>query len=227
MAHLVDGILAAPVIVGGTLLAAGGLALGCRRLEPERIPSAGLLSAAFFVASLVHVPVGPWGMHPLLNGLLGVLLGWAAFPAIFVALLLQAMLFGVGGVTVLGVNTVALALPAVVAHGLYAARLERGSRALWGALAGGSAAAMTGALIALALAASGKELWPAAALVGAAYLPLVAVEAVLTATVAAHLGRVNPALLAAGGPARARDAEHGGDAPAARRSPVPADSRTS
>jgi len=195
MAHLVDGILAAPVILAGTALAAGGLAIGCRQLEPERIPSAGLLAAAFFVATLVHVPVGPWGMHPLLNGLLGVLLGWAAFPAIFVALLLQAMLFGVGGITVLGVNTVALALPAVVAHGLFAARLERGSPAVWGALAGGSAAAMTGGLVALALAASGKELLPAAALVSVAYLPLVAIEAALTAAIASYLGRAHPAML--------------------------------
>ena len=196
MAHLVDGILAAPVIVAGTALAAGGLAIGCRKLEPERIPAAALLAAAFFAASLVHVPIGPWGVHPLLNGLLGVLLGWAAFPVIFVALLLQALLFGVGGVTVLGVNTVALALPAVVAHSLFAARLERGSPALWGALAGGSAAAMTGGLVALALAASGRELVPAAALVGAAYLPLAAVEAALTAAIASYLGRAHPALLA-------------------------------
>jgi cobalt/nickel transport system permease protein len=207
MAHLVDGILATPVIVAGTAIAAGGLAIGCRRLEPERIPQTALLAAAFFVVSLVHVPLGPWGIHPLLNGLLGILLGWAAFPAIFVALLLQAMLFGVGGITVLGVNTVTLALPAVVAHGLFAARLERGSPALWGALAGASAVAMSGALIALALALSGKELWPAATLVAAAYVPLAAVEAALTATIASYLGRVHPAMLGAGGLlAQGRDA---------------------
>src|SRR5215470_15538216 len=147
MAHLVDGVLAAPVLLGGAVAAAGGLALGCRRLEPERIPQAALLSAAFFAVSLVHVPVGPWGMHPLLNGLLGVLLGWAAFPAIFVALLLQALLFGVGGVTVLGVNTVALAAPAVVVHALFARRVERGSRAAWGAVAGATAVILSGALV--------------------------------------------------------------------------------
>jgi cobalt/nickel transport system permease protein len=198
MAHLVDGILAAPVIVAGTALAAGGLAVGCRQLDPERIPSAGLLSAAFFAASLVHVPLGPWGIHPLLNGLLGILLGWAAFPAIFVALLLQATLFGVGGVTVLGVNTAVLALPAVAVRVLFGARFERGSPALWGALAGGMAAAMTGALIALALAASGKELRPAAALVSAAYVPLALVESALTAAIASYLCRVRPALLGGG-----------------------------
>lgn len=199
MVHLADGILAAPVIVAGTALAAGGLAIGCRRLEPERIPKASLLAAAFFVVSLVHVPVGPWGLHPLLNGLLGILLGWAAFPAIFVALLLQAMFFGVGGITVLGVNTVTLALPAVVVHALFAARLERGSPGLWGAVAGASAVLLTGALVASALALSGRELWPAATLVGAVYVPLAAVEAALTATIASYLGRVHPALLGAGG----------------------------
>jgi len=199
MAHLVDGVVAWPVLVGGTALAAAGLAIGCRRLEPERIPQTALLSAAFFVVSLVHVPVGPWGMHPLLNGLLGILLGWAAFPAVFVALLLQATLFGVGGITVLGVNTVALAAPAVLVHLLFARRLERGRRALWGALAGGTAVVATAVLVALALALSGAELRPAAALMLAAYLPLAAVEAAFTGTVASYLGRVKPALLA--GPA--------------------------
>jgi cobalt/nickel transport system permease protein len=202
MAHLVDGILAAPVIVAGTAVAAAGLAVGCRKLDPERIPSAALLSAAFFAASLVHVPVGPFGLHPLLNGLLGILLGWAAFPAIFVALLLQAVLFGVGGVTVLGVNTAALALPAVAVRALFAACLERRSPALWGGAAGAIAAALTGALVALALAASGKELVAAAALVSAAYLPLVVVEAALTATIASYLCRVRPTLLASGPLAR-------------------------
>jgi len=199
MNHLVDGILAAPVVVAGTGLAAGGLLIGCRQLEPERIPKAALLAAAFFVVSLVHVPIGPWGLHPLLNGLLGILLGWAAFPVIFVALLLQAMIFGVGGITVLGVNTVTLALPAVAVHALFAARVMRGSPVLWGALAGASAAVMSGALVATALALSGKELWPAATLVSAAYLPLAVVEAGLTATIASYLVRVHPALLAAGG----------------------------
>ena len=196
MVHLVDGVVAWPVLVGGTALAAAGLARGCRRLEPEGIPRAALLSAAFFTVSLVHVPVGPWVMHPVLNGLLGLLLGWAAFPVVFVALLLQATLFGVGGITVIGVNTLALAAPAVLAHALFARRVEGGSRALWGAVAGGFAVLATGVLEATALALSGAELRPAAALVLAAYLPLAAIEAAITASVVVYLARVKPALLA-------------------------------
>lgn len=199
MNHLVDGILAAPVLVGGTALAAGGLAIGCRKLEPERIPGAALLSAGFFAASLVHVPLGPWGVHPLFGGLLGLLLGWVAFPVVFVALLLQAVLFGVGGITVLGVNTVTIALPAVVVHALFAARVERGSPALWGGLAGASAVVMSGALVALALALGGREWLPAATLAAAAYLPLAAAEGVATGAIVAYLGRAHPAMLGARG----------------------------
>ena len=60
----------------------------------SRLPAHLLKQAtpAIFVASLVHVPVGPSSMHLVLNGLLGLLLGWAAFPAILVGLLLQAVL---------------------------------------------------------------------------------------------------------------------------------------
>ena len=60
-----------------------------------------ILAAHFFVGSLIHVPVGPSSVHVVLNGLLGMLLGWAAFPSIFVALMLQAILFQYGGITVL------------------------------------------------------------------------------------------------------------------------------
>lgn len=33
------------------------------------------MTAAFFVASLIHVPIGPTSVHLLLNGLLGVVVG--------------------------------------------------------------------------------------------------------------------------------------------------------
>jgi cobalt/nickel transport system permease protein len=39
------------------------------------------------VASLIHVPIGPSNAHLILNGLVGLLLGWGAFPAILVALI--------------------------------------------------------------------------------------------------------------------------------------------
>ena len=82
--HIAEGVLAAPVLAAGGALAAAGCAVGLRRLDESRLMPTALLSAAFFTASLITVPIGPSSVHPLLNGLTGALLGWAAFPAITV-----------------------------------------------------------------------------------------------------------------------------------------------
>ncbi|WVM89838.1 energy-coupling factor ABC transporter permease [Halopseudomonas pachastrellae] len=73
------------------------------------MPLAALLGAAFMVASTLHMPVGVGSVHLILNGLAGLLLGWAVFPLFFVALLLQAALFSFGGFTVLGANLLIMA----------------------------------------------------------------------------------------------------------------------
>jgi cobalt/nickel transport system permease protein len=104
MAHIPDGVATIPVLAAGAAITVGGLAWGLRALSPERMPRVAVLSAVFFVASLIHLPVGPASVHLILNGLMGAVLGAAAFPAIVVALLLQAVLFGFGGLAVLGVN---------------------------------------------------------------------------------------------------------------------------
>ncbi len=196
--HIVDGALSTEVVVGGAVLAVGGLAVGLRSLDLERIPATGLLAATFFVASLIHVPVGPSSVHLIMNGLAGLVLGWAAFPALFVGLLLQAVFFGFGGVTVLGVNTVAIALPAVVV-GLLFRRLIRGSgtttATVCAAAAGGGAIAGTAILVAAALALTGEAFVPAAKLVLIAHVPVMVVEAFVCAAAVGLIRRAKPELL--------------------------------
>lgn len=195
--HIVDGVLATPVIVAGTALTIAGVARGLRDLDLERIPAAGVLSATFFVAALIHVPVGPSNVHLLLNGLVGLVLGWAAFPALFIALLLQAVFFGFGGVTVLGVNTLAVAGPAVLVHYL-CRRGVRSARApvasAWGAFGGGVAILFTVGIVGLALALSGEHYWPAAKLILVAHLPVIVVEALLCAAAVTLVRLVKPEL---------------------------------
>ena len=87
MAHLVDGVLSMPVVIGGAVVAVGAVGYGLRQVEGERIPYVGLMSAAFFVATLVHVPVGPSNVHLILNGLLGAVLGAGSVPGWVVALI--------------------------------------------------------------------------------------------------------------------------------------------
>jgi len=126
------------VLITGATVTVGLTAVALRQLDYERIPQAAVLAAAFFVASLVSVPVGPSSVHLLLNGLMGLLLGWAAVPALLVALLLQAVFFGYGGVAVLGVNTMNVAVPALLCAALLRPLLRSSSeRLFWvGAAAG-------------------------------------------------------------------------------------------
>ena len=196
--HIVDGALALPVLVGGALVSVAGIGLGLRALPLERIPAAGMLSAAFFVASLIHVPAGPTSVHLVLNGLAGLILGWAAFPALFVGLLLQAVFFGFGGITVLGINAANIALPGVLVGLAVRPRLASGSAkkaAIWAGIAGGLAISATTICVGVSLALSGEEFIPAAQIVFVAHIPVMLIEGVLTAAAVWLIVRVKPELL--------------------------------
>lgn len=198
MAHIPDGVVSVPVLVVGGACAIAGLGLGLRRLTPERMPKVAVMSAVFFVASLVHIPAGASSVHLILNGLMGAVLGWAAVPAIAVALLLQAVLFGFGGLVVLGVNITNMALPALLAG--WAIRVwwrpdDRRWTAVLGAAAGGGAVLLTAVMVAVSLAASGREFLPAARLLVLTYIPVVVVEAVVTAAAIGLITRVKPEML--------------------------------
>jgi cobalt/nickel transport system permease protein len=118
--HIADGVLTVPWLAGGMVLAGLLALLGAWRIREEEIPQVAVLTAAFFVASLIHVRVGPTSVHLLLNGLVGVVLGRRAGLAIPVGLFLQAALIGHGGFTTLGVNSVVLTVPALLAWLLFA-----------------------------------------------------------------------------------------------------------
>lgn len=200
MAHIPDGVLSLPVLAAGIAVTVAGSAYGLKRLHPDRIPQVGMLSAVFFVASLVHFPVGPSSVHLILNGLTGVALGWAAFPAILVALLLQAVLFGFGGLVVLGVNVMNMAVPAVLC-GLAFRRVRRAcpgnARAAVAAagVAGAGGVLLTGLAVATSLALSGREFVTAAQLVLLTHLPVLVIEGFFTAAAVGLVLRVKPAVL--------------------------------
>jgi cobalt/nickel transport system permease protein len=199
--HIVDGALSTEVVVGGAVLTAAGLGLGLRKLDVERIPAAGVLSATFFIASLIHVPVGPSSVHLILNGMAGLILGWAAFPALFVGLLLQAVFFGFGGLTVLGVNAFNIAMPAIIVHYICRSGIARSSgpsiAAIWGAVGGALSIALTTVFVGISLALTGEAFLPAAKLVFFAHLPVMAIEGALTAAAVLLAWRVKPELFRA------------------------------
>lgn len=196
--HISEGVLSAPVLITGAILSVVGVAIGLRKMSYDKIPQVAVLSSAFFIASLIHVPVGPSAAHLVLNGLLGILLGWMAFPSILVALSLQALLFQFGGFTPLGVNTVNMATPAVIAYILFSPLARKANMtlvAVAGFLAGITGIAGGTLLIAFALISTGESFTNVAKVIAIAHLPIMAIEGVVTAFCLVFLKKVKPEIL--------------------------------
>lgn len=195
--HISEGVLGAPVLIGSGVAAAALTAIGLKKMNFDRIMDVSLLTSAFFIASLIHVPLGPGSIHLVLNGLLGIILGWASFPAIVTALLLQAVFFQYGGFTVLGVNTLIMALPAIFSFYLVRPWLVNGDkkRALAAFSAGFLAILFSSLLMATTLIASDKGFFDTAALILAAQLPLMIVEGFVTMFIVGFLAKVHPDFL--------------------------------
>jgi len=194
--HISEGVLSAPVLIAGAVLSSGGLALGLRRIKSEDIPRVAVLSSAFFVASLIHIPIGPSSAHLVLNGLVGILLGWPAFPSIFVGLVLQALLFQFGGLTTLGVNTFAMAMPAVLAHYAFKKMIQRSRTVFIGGFFGGAFAVIIGTLfVSIALVETEKSFTAVAGTLLAMHIPIALIEGVITGFVVVYLKRVKPEVL--------------------------------
>jgi len=196
--HISEGVLSTPVLAAGVGLAAAGVGYALKKMDYDRIPQVAVVSCAFFVAALIHVPVGPTSVHLTLNGLTGVLLGWAAFPAILVALFLQAVLFQFGGLTTLGVNTLNMALPAVVCY-LLLGRFIRSPRAFVSGGAaftcGFAAVLMSALMLAVSLVFTEESFLTVAKIAFAAHLPVMVVEGFITAFVVEFLRKVKPEIL--------------------------------
>ena len=196
--HIAEGVLDIPTLVASAGCTAVGITIGLRRLTPGTLPTAALFAAVFFLIGTIHIPIGVGSVHLILNGLIGLLLGWLAFPVIFVALALQALLFSFGGFTSLGANTLLMALPAVTAGLVLRPLLRRSPSSKRRLLAVGALAATIGILGATLIAATmlwstgGETLLGLITLVAAAQTPVWLIDVIVTALAVSMLGRARP-----------------------------------
>ncbi|RTR33647.1 cobalt transporter CbiM [Shewanella atlantica] len=193
--HIADGVLGTPVLMAGIAMTLAGTVLGLRKLDDDKIPFAAVLSACFFVASLIHVPLGPSSVHLIFNGLIGLILGWLAFPVMLIALVLQAIFFGFGGVVVLGVNCLNIALPAVMVGALLRPLRHRIPARILGFLAGSGAVLLTGIMVSLSLYLSGEAFSSTARVVFWGNLPLSVLEGVISGFIIVLISKVKPEVL--------------------------------
>jgi cobalt/nickel transport system permease protein len=198
--HISDGLLTWPWLSGGFAVAGGLALLAAWRIRDEEIPQTALLTAAFFVASSIHVRVPPTSVHLLLNGLVGVVLGRRAALAIPVGLFLQAALLGHGGFTTLGINSCIMVLPALLAWQMFRVLchvpwLKRQWFAI-GLLIGIVATFTSVVLNSLVLAWGGAEdWWDLVRFVFLAHLPVVAIEGLILGFTIKFLVQVKPEML--------------------------------
>ncbi len=201
--HISDGVFRDPRVWVSACAAAGGLAgVLLARMDAEKIPRVALCTSFFFVASLVHVPIGPTSVHLLLVGLVGIVMGRLAFLPILFGLVLQALLLQHGGLTTIGINVLTMGLPAYGAYWLFGLERHFGFKAapfVFGFLAG-SAAVMLGLLLLKSVLVFADEAFVGVAwTLVIAHLPLVVVEGLITGSAGMFLKKVEPRLLEARG----------------------------
>lgn len=197
--HISDGALAWPWLAGGWVILGMMLLVAMWRVREQDIPRIGILTAAFFVGSSIHIKLAvvPTSVHLILNGLVGVVLGRRAPLAITVGLALQYLLVAHGGETTIGVNGCIVGIPALLAAGCYPVLKRCGvSPFSRGLVIGAGAAAGAVGLNFLVLLLGGKEDWSTLAkLVLLAHVPVVVIEGLMLGVIVRYLEKVKPEML--------------------------------
>lgn len=205
--HISDGVLPVSITIGSYAATIVIGSLGIRRTPAESLPKVAVVTSAFFVASLIHVPLGPTSVHLLLPGLVGILLGPSAFISIVLGLTLQSLLFQFGGITALGANSLMMGIPALFAGWLF--KLLKGStltsHAIAGALCGFLGTIMAVGILAALLFTGGEDFLGVGKLAFVAHLPVAIIEAFIAAFTVIFLFKVKPELLAANRPGHHHD----------------------
>ncbi len=111
--HIPDGFISPQTYIPAIAISASLLALAYKKteLDVEKIPLIAGVSAISFVMMLIAIPF-PGGTTMHLSGvaIIALLFGpWIAFSSISLVLLIQALLFGEGGITSYPINIIAMA----------------------------------------------------------------------------------------------------------------------
>ena len=140
--------------------------------------------------------------------MLGAVLGYYAFPAILVGLFFQAVMFGHGGMSTLGVNAIIMGVPALLARQIFLLRHvfkkqlnENISSSISAFLAGATAVGLAVLIFFFMIITNIPADWDFAAEKTAMYglllahIPLMIIEGIFTAMVVSFIQRVKPEIL--------------------------------
>jgi len=194
--HISEGVLRPEILIAGALISAAVTIYALKVIKNDDIPKVSTFSALFFLASFIHIPLGVTSVHLILSGIVGAVLGVRAFVAIFVALLLQGLLFGYGGVTTLGVNLFVLATPALLGSWLFKLHYSKVwlKNTLWFCV-GFAPVAFGTLLLSTVLALNGSGFIIAAKIAFVAHIPVMMIEGIITLLALRFIEKVKPSFL--------------------------------
>ena len=194
--HISEGILSGGVLAVGWAGTIAGVSYGLRKTNTDKIIQTALISSAFFLASLVNIRTGPSSTHLTLLAPMGLILGHAVFPAVFTALLLQALLFHFGGLLVLGVNTFVMGFASLATYLVFGRMIRKGSWVITLSFMAGAFAVMIAAVIAgMFLIITDSNFAGAVKLLLIAHAPVAVVEGCVTSFLVMWLKRAAPEFL--------------------------------
>jgi len=203
--HIPDGFLDPRTLAGTAVMGVGAVGYATSRVKREldegRVPVLAAMSAFVFAAQMVNFPIaGGTSGHLLGGALLAVLFGpWAACLSLTAVLIIQALVFGDGGITALGANVFNMAVLGTLAAHLTYRLLSRGRTGFRPA----AAFVASWVSVVAAAAAAALELALAGAIPLRVGLPAMASwhafiglgEGIITTVILAYLVRVRPGLL--------------------------------
>ncbi len=112
--HIPDGYLSPTVVVGTYSVAIPLWVYGLKKLkkslDEETLPLIGALSALSFIIMMINIPIpGGTSGHAVGAVLIAILFNpWIAYIAVSIVLLIQAVIFGDGGISTFGANALSM-----------------------------------------------------------------------------------------------------------------------
>ncbi|RXJ87875.1 cobalt transporter CbiM [Arcobacter sp. CECT 8985] len=194
--HISDGVLSVQVATTLGVVAVGMCAYSLKKMKNKDISLCAAMSALFFIASFIHIPLGPTQIHLVLVGVIGAFLGSMSFLPIAIALILQATLLGYGGITSLGANIVVMALPAYLVYIILRMNiLNKLNEKIKFFIIGFLGVFFATVLLALVLLFAKSEYAIASYAIVLAYIPAMVLEGIITLFLLMYIKKAMPGLL--------------------------------
>ncbi len=193
--HISDGVLSPPWVIGTSIIGLGLTLYSLKGVKEEDIPKISLMTAGFFSLSMISISIGPTSAHPLLVGLLGIILRKKAFISLFVALILQAILFSHGGITSLGANLLLVGVPAVFTGYLFHELKSKINIKLLSCILGSLGVILVLFLLSIFLYFSSDRFSSIIKVLIFSHIPIIIIEGVMTLFATTYINKVKPSVL--------------------------------